>query len=205
MCDIMKLVEFDVDKHDLDDVASLIYETDAHTFNFYFKTKENATKKIKKLVKAGKNNLGHENIYVVTGENQKLIFGLLMASTGDKEDIKRDFKTYFKILNPYDALKFVLFDIVDKMILADLDDHDFYLGAVAVNENCRGKGIGTFILGKSLEIARRKNCKRVVLDVDLENDGALRLYQRFGFKIFNKKSIRWFGGEKGAFNMEYIV
>lgn len=201
----MKLVKFDIDKHDLDDAASLIYETDVKTFNFYFKTKENTTKKIKKLVKAGKNNLGYENIYVVTEESEKQIFGLLMAFTGDKKDIKRDFKTYFKTLNPYDALKFVLFDIVDNMILADLDDHDFYLGAVAVNKDCRGKGIGTFILGKSLEIARKKNCKRVVLDVDLENEGALRLYERFGFKIFNKKSIRWFGGEKGAFNMEYLI
>lgn len=201
----MKLVKFDIDKHDLDDVASLIYETDARTFKFYFKTKENATKKIKKLINAGKNNLGHENIYIVTKEDEKEIFGLLMASKGSEESIKRDFKTYFRTLNPYDALKFVLFDIVDNMILSDLDDHDFYLGAVAVNEDCRGKGIGTFILGKSLEIARKKNCKRVVLDVDLENEGALRLYERFGFKIFNKKSIRWFSGEKGAFNMEYAL
>jgi ribosomal protein S18 acetylase RimI-like enzyme len=201
----MKLIKFDLNKHDLNDAASLIYETDARTFNFYFKTKENATKKIKKLVIAGKNNLGHENIYVVTKEGEKQIFGLLMASTGDKEDIKRDFWTYFKTLNPYDALKFVLFDIVDSMILADLDDHDFYLGAVAVNEDCRGKGVGTFILKESLEIARKKNCKRVVLDVDLKNDGALRLYERFGFKIFNKKSIKWFGGEKGAFNLEYVM
>ena len=201
----MKLVKFDIDKHDLNDAASLIYETDACTFNFYFKTKENAITKIKKLINAGKNNLGHEHIYIVTEKCEKQIFGLLMASKGDEEDIKRDFKTYFKALNLYDALKFVLFDIVDNMILADLDIHDFYLGAVAVNEDCRGKGIGTFILGESLKLARKKNCKRVVLDVDLENDGALRLYERFGFKIFNKKSIRWFGGEKGAFNMEYII
>lgn len=201
----MKLVKFDVDVHDLDDAALLIYETDAETFNFYFKNRQNATKRIKKLIKSGKNNLGHENIYIVTEKDKKRIFGLLVASKGSEEDIKRDFKTYFKTLNPYDALKFVLFDIVDNMILADLDDYDFYVGAVAVNEDCRGKGIGTFILGKSLEIAHRKNCKRVVLDVDLENDRALRLYERFGFKIFNKKSIRWFGGEKGAFNMEYIL
>lgn len=201
----MKLIKFDVDVHDLDNAALLIYETDAETFNFYFKNRQNATKRIKKLIKSGKNNLGHENIYIVTEKDKKQILGLLVASKGSEEDIKRDFKTYFKTLNPYDALKFVLFDIVDNMILADLDNYDFYLGAVAVNEDCRGKGIGTFILEKSLEIARKLNCKRVVLDVDLENDGALRLYERFGFKIFNKKSIRWFGGEKGAFNMEYII
>lgn len=201
----MKLIKFDVDVHDLDNAALLIYETDAETFNFYFKNRQNATKRIKKLIKSGKNNLGHENIYIVTEKDKKQILGLLVASKGSEEDIKRDFKTYFKTLNPYDALKFVLFDIVDNMILADLDNYDFYLGAVAVNEDCRGKGIGTFILEKSLEIARKLNCKRVVLDVNLENDGALRLYERFGFKIFNKKSIRWFGGEKGAFNMEYII
>ncbi|MGZ7117504.1 MAG: GNAT family N-acetyltransferase, partial [Methanobacterium sp.] len=58
---------------------------------------------------------------------------------------------------------------------------------------------------KSLELAREKNAKRVTLDVDIENKGALRLYERFGFKIYNKKSINWFGKEIGTFNMEYFA
>jgi len=111
----------------------------------------------------------------------------------------------FKALNPWDALKFSMFNFVDSLILAKLEDDDLYLASVAVDDSYRGKGLGTFILRKSLEIARDMGCKKVVLDVDLKNEGALRLYERFGFKIFNKKSIMWFDGEKGVYNMEYTL
>ena len=62
----MKLVKFNPLVHDINLVAGLIYETDSETFEFYFNNRQNAVKIIGKLVEAGKNNLGHENIYVVT-------------------------------------------------------------------------------------------------------------------------------------------
>lgn len=198
----MKLVKLDINKHDTHLVASLIYETDDNIFDFYFKNKQNAADRIEKLVKNGKSNYGYENIYVVTREDDQ-VYGLLVISHGGKEDIINDFKVYSKTLNLWDALKFIFIEIGGRMFLSDLEEDDFYLAAIAVDINSRGKGIGTFILGKSLELAREKGFKRVLLDVDLDNEGALKLYRRFGFSIFNKKSIRWFNGEKGVYNMEY--
>nr|WP_279383428.1 hypothetical protein [Methanobacterium formicicum] len=43
------------------------------------------------------------------------------------------------------------------------------------------------------------------MDVDIENEGALRLYERSGFKIFKERTISLFGWKKGAFNMEYVL
>lgn len=200
----MKLVKLDINKHDTHLVAGLIYETDVSIFNFYFKNKQNASDRIKKLVEKGNSNYGYENIYVVTGEDDQ-VYGLLLISHEAEEDIKNDFKVYGKTLNLWDALKFVFLDIVDGMFLSDLEEDDFYLAAIAVDINCRGKGIGTSILEKSLNLAREKGCKRVVLDVDLDNKGALKLYERVGFEIFKKKSIKWFTGEKGVYNMEYVL
>lgn len=198
----MKFEKLDVHRHDLYKVAELMYETDIETYNFYFKNQKNAAERIKKLIKAGNNSLGHEKIYVVTGgENQ--IFGALAACRGDEDDLISDFKAYFKKLSFIDALKFVFLDIVGIWFGANLDKDDFYLLDVSVHEKCRGKGIGSFILENSLILARVKGCKRVVLDVDLENEGALRLYKRIGFKICNKKSIRWFKKDKGVYVMEY--
>lgn len=198
----MKFVQLDLNKHDLNKVAGLIYETDAETLNFYFKNKENAAQKIEKLIKAGKNSVGHEHIYVAT-EDDNQIYGVLVTETEGEENAKNDFKAYFKTLIFWDALKFVFLDMGDILMGADLEKGDYYLSDLAVDEACRGKGIGTFILEKSLELAMEKGCRRVVLDVYLENEGALKLYKRFGFKIFNEKSIRWFDGKKGVYNMEY--
>lgn len=200
----MKLAKLDTNKHDLNEVAGLIYETDAKAFDFYFKNKENASKRIEKLIKAGNNNMGYEKIYVVTEtEDDDQVYGVLVTEIGEEENIKNDFGAYFKTLNLWDALKLVFLDIGDMLIGVKLNRDDYYLADVAVDEQCRGKGIGTFILEESLELAREKGCKRVVLDVDLENEGALKLYERFGFKIFKKRSVRWFDGKKGVYNMEY--
>ena len=201
----MNLIKLDINKHDLNKVSELIYETDADTFNFYFHNKEIASNKIFELLKAGKNTLGFENIYIITENNENDVLGILVAVKGNDSSLIKDIKANFKILNLLDALKFSIFNFVDSLILAKLEDNDIYLASVAVDDRCRGKGMGTFILEKSMELARDLGCKKVVLDVDLKNEGALRLYERFGFKIFNKKSIPWFGGEKGVYNMEYIL
>jgi ribosomal protein S18 acetylase RimI-like enzyme len=198
----MKFVKLDINKHDLNEVAQLIYETDSETLNFYFKTKKNAAEKIEKLLKDKNSSWSYENIYIATGDNNE-VFGVLLAYTGEEANAKNDFKSFFKNLNLLDALKFLILDMGDIWAGFDLKDDDFYLSDLAVDEKCRGKGIGTFILKKSIELAREKGCKRVVLDVDIENEGALRLYQRIGFKIFNKKRIRWLDGKKGVYNMEY--
>ena len=60
----------------------------------------------------------------------------------------------------------------------------FIFFIVAVDEKARGQGIGSFILQEGIKLAREKGCKRSVLDVDIKNEGALRMYERFGFKKF---------------------
>ncbi len=198
----MELVKLDVNKFDLNLIAGLIYETDSESFDFYFKNKQNAIGKIRKLVELGKNNLGHKNIYVVTGEENQ-VHGILVISMGDGHDFKHHLNLYFKTFNFINALKFTLFDFVDQIFLAKLDEDDLYLASVAVDYKCRGKGLGKFILKESLKIAGKNRCKRVVLDVDINNEVALIVYKKFGFKIYNEKIIPWFGGKKGVYNMEY--
>ncbi len=201
----MKLVKLDINKHDLNKVSELIYDTDAETFNFYFGNRQKTAPKILRIVKENDNSMGFKNIYVVTENGNNRTLGILVAYMASDYSLKSDIRTYFRALRPLDALKFFIFDIIDHLILANLKYHDLYLAAVAVDEDFRGKGIGNFILHSSLELAKDKRCKRVVLDVDLKNKGALYLYERFGFKIFHKKSIRWFNGEKGVYNMEYLM
>ena len=71
----MNLVKLNLNKHNLEMVSELIYETD--------KNRTPAIKKLKKLIIAGKNSYGHEHVYI--GEDNKgKIMGILVAFKGDE-------------------------------------------------------------------------------------------------------------------------
>lgn len=201
----MDLKKLDLNVHDTKKVAELIYFTDAHTYNRILKNKASAIEKLEKLVVEGNNSIGHENIHVVTQKDNNDVLGVLVTSKKGQSSTRNEIKIFLKTLSLQDTLRFTILELIDAMFLATLRDGDFYLACVAVDEHTRGQGIGTFILNGALDLARNEGMEKMVLDVDLGNEGARRLYERFGFKEFNKKSIPWFGGEKGMYNMEILL
>jgi ribosomal protein S18 acetylase RimI-like enzyme len=46
----------------------------------------------------------------------------------------------------------------------------------------RGQGLGTYLLRESLVGFRRAGLRRAMLEVTAQNEGAVRLYRRFGFR-----------------------
>ena len=194
----------DKNKHDSLKVSELIYEADADTFNFFFDNKENTSRKLEKLVLKGNNSLGYEQIYVVSDENSQIL-GVMVHSIGWKFDKKKELTVLFRNFNILDSLRFIMIDILDSIFLSDLEDDDYYYAIIAVDEKSRGQGIGSFILNEGIKLAKEKGCKRVVLDVDIENKGALRLYERFGFRKFNEKIVSLRGWKKGEYHMEYLL
>jgi ribosomal protein S18 acetylase RimI-like enzyme len=70
-----------------------------------------------------------------------------------------------------------------KTFIKTVPDGDYYLLAVAVDDQYRGSGIGSILLDYSEETARAAGCDRVVLDVAEKNAGARQLYERRGMEI----------------------
>ncbi|MCE5329254.1 GNAT family N-acetyltransferase [bacterium] len=60
--------------------------------------------------------------------------------------------------------------------------HSFY-----VKKRFRKKGIGSLLLGKSIEILKKDRIKRLELTVDPENFAAIQLYEKFSFKFYGFK------------------
>jgi ribosomal protein S18 acetylase RimI-like enzyme len=63
---------------------------------------------------------------------------------------------------------------------------------LAVTVEYRGRGVGTMLLDAVAERARELSCCRVTLEVDTENPGAKKLYERSGFVMtqeFWKKEL----------------
>jgi ribosomal protein S18 acetylase RimI-like enzyme len=198
----MKFERMDMEKHSPYKVAELLYETDHDIFNFFYKNKSNTADILEKLIILGENNYGHEHFYVVTQDGS--VIGILMFFVGHHHTLG-ELEFNFRHLSFVNAVKFLLIDLKDILVLSHLKKCDFYLAGVAVDEEFRGQGVGSLILDEGIKVARSRGCKRAVLDVSIDNPGAKRLYEKTGFKVFNKRSYPWFGGKIGMYNMELIL
>jgi ribosomal protein S18 acetylase RimI-like enzyme len=67
--------------------------------------------------------------------------------------------------------------------LDDVRDGDYYLQAIAVDDDRRGAGIGGRLIEHVEECARAAGCRRLTLDVAIENEDARRLYERLGLTV----------------------
>jgi len=221
--------EFNPKIHDYHKVAELMYSVDFRTYLEVFKTKENAIVAIEDLLLVENEEItnsknqedvdGFSKIYIILDDNDfknndnenkanissKDIIGILQVVKGEKYNLLT-YALYLLIkLKLSYALKFSYISFLDSLVLSNFNEDDLYLAEIAIDESQRGKGLGTKIIKKVIEKTKKKGFKRVVLDTDLRNIGATKLYESLGFKKFDEKSPRFFNKERGMNNMEYIL
>lgn len=68
-------------------------------------------------------------------------------------------------------------------VLETIADGHFYLLAIAIDEQQRGKGVGSALLDASEARARASGSTQLSLDVSARNEGARRLYERRGMTV----------------------
>jgi ribosomal protein S18 acetylase RimI-like enzyme len=178
----------DPEVHDLLKVAKLVYDVDYRTFDMLFKDEQSAVRTIAQdLPKRG---LG--DYFKVILDDDGEIIGILMIYNA-----RVSHRFYLK------SIKLLIVDILDHFALADIEDDDLYLAEIAIDSKMRGQGIGRKVICDVINYAKSKNYARVIIDADFRNTGAKALYERIGFKEFNKKSVKIGKFERGMYNMEY--
>ena len=219
--------EFDPNIHDYHKVAGLMYSVDFRTYLEVFNTKENAILAFEDLLLIEedhkKQNQTNFKMYIIlepsgfgdlndaNTENDSIdnsinnIIGILEIVEGKKSSLFSEIIYLFRKMKLSYALKFAYIFFLDSLVLSNFNENDLYLAEIAIDESQRGKGLGTKIIKKVIEKAKKKGFKRVVLDSDLRNTGATKLYESIGFRKFNEKSPRLFKKERGMNNMEYIL
>ncbi len=75
---------------------------------------------------------------------------------------------------------------------------EYYISNVGVLSDFQRKGYGARLLTFAEEQARKSSLKKCSLIVDQHNDGAIRLYQQFGYKIIFSGKL---DGESGYHRM----
>lgn len=202
----MNFFKLEINRHDLELVTELIYETDENLFKtFLDKNHKKAIEKLKKLIVAGRNSYGHEHVYVAENENSELI-GVIVAFRGDEIKFSDEAAVFWESMNLLDFIKLTLIKpVYDKITASSIERDDFYIGNLAVVNTLRGEGIGTKLLNRSISLAKEKKCKRVLLDVIYENVVAKRFYEKKGFKVCGEKKFKFLGDSEGTYGMEYIL
>lgn len=57
-----------------------------------------------------------------------------------------------------------------------------HLANIAVHPDYRRKGVGKIMLDRIIDIAREKNCKKIMLEVRKSNQPAIELYMKYRFE-----------------------
>ena len=130
------------------------------------------------------NEYSFENAMMI--EYNSKIVGMVSGYTyTEKEGFKK------KILSQFPGgakLRIMMFSVVGKVLsrfLGPRGKEDYYLQAIAVSSEMRGKGLGQRLLKSSREIAIKKGSKTLSLDVSSKNEKAINSYNKFGMEIFS--------------------
>lgn len=87
----------------------------------------------------------------------------------------------------------VLFAPIFRLI-DSVEDNDFFLQAIAVDDHLRGQRLGAILMDSIEERARNSGASRLSLDVSAGNQQAIGFYQRRGMTIASQWPKR-LGGE----------
>ena len=107
-----------------------------------------------------------------------------------KEDLKEKIQSNEIIVAKMqnNIVGYVTFNIQEKNNPIMRYRKQLQIEAICLDENNRCKGIGTELLKHLKNIAKEKNCTDMYLTLNEENINAIKLYEKFGFKV---KSIAY--------------
>jgi ribosomal protein S18 acetylase RimI-like enzyme len=102
----------------------------------------------------------------------------------------------FELEQLYDAIEFdkihtySLTDEKNLLALGQLrmfENKRGHLSRIIVNPELRGKGIGEILCSELIDEAKQLKCKTISLNVNNDNEVAIRLYKKLGFIVPTKK------------------
>lgn len=66
-------------------------------------------------------------------------------------------------------------------VVLPVNENEFYISNIAVYPDLRGQGIGSIIIEETEKIAREMGCRKIILDTEIENERAVKLYKSIGY------------------------
>ena len=184
----MRIIKFDRRIHSTSRAAELILSA----YDLSSAENNRTRKTVMSLIESGDNFLGHENMYI-SMENGD-ISGLIVCYAGKSSGTIQALIRLLTELRLKELLNLIILnaELLHTGYTPELTEEDFYISVVVVDEKKRGKGLGTKLIRKAIEVAKEKGCSKAVLDVDSDNGAARELYEKLGFTLRdeNSKSVK---------------
>lgn len=129
---------------------------------------------------------GHDLSYqnVTFAEQNNVIAGMVSGYTAEQHRRSSD-RPLKQAAGKYNLRRMVVSTLFAPLfrIIDTIGDGDFYLQAMAVDQDLRGQGLGSILMDFIEDRARACGSKRLSLDVSADNKNARRLYEYRGMTV----------------------
>ena len=140
---------------------------------------------IQNLFREPKNLLSFQHSYFI--EKDSATAGMIIGYDGKTERAEglRTGQLFIKYM------KLEFFGRITSLLKAwrtfgGIENDEYYISNVTVYPEFRGTKLGTALLLKAEEEVKRCGAKKSILDVDIGNQGAIRLYKQLGYSTIGK-------------------
>ena len=161
-----------LDREYVDDALRITYDAFDKKFRIGFRNADD-------FVRLFRDSVDPKNCLFALVEGELL--GVLAFKTTGHEFYQLSLKTPFEKFSPFRA-GLMLFNL----ILLDFEEavgaDEFHIDVLAVVPSTQGMGIGTALMLRAEEKAESAGKRTMSLGVITENEGAIRLYERLGYK-----------------------
>lgn len=179
----MILEPFSPEKHPIEEVAGLIYDTEPVYFSLVFgRDRTVALPQIEKLVLAGGNAFGRENITCAVRAGR--VARVLIMQTPHAPGLGEEFFAVARAAGLATAVRFLLAEWLTfaPNYLKRAPEPGYYISSLSVVPAERGRGVGAALLEDAVRKVRSRGGGKIVLSVIAPNPPAVRLYERAGFR-----------------------
>ena len=172
----VRIVDGIADEH-IEDALGVAYNAFSKKFRIGFRNADD-------LIRLFQDSLDQTRCYSAEVDGQLL--GFLSFKTDSRDFFRLNPASVFARFSPWQALR-ILFNL---LLLAGRGAHpdEFVVDTVAVSEASRGLGLGTALMERAEDRARGMGKRRMTLQVIGENAGAIRLYERLGYRTVRTQS-----------------
>lgn len=192
----IEMQPYDPSRHAADRVAELIFEADPALTSLIMGEREEAVERFKLLLGISSSPWSAERTLVALLDEE--VVGVLVGAMGDeKAEADRKAAEWGRAMGLRWLLKSIRVGMkMAKAVTNDVADDEYYPLALTVSAEHRGKGIGSQMMEWILQ-----NHDRVVIDVNIDKQDAVRFYQRHGFEIVGENTIVHKGKRIGNYSM----
>ncbi len=159
-----------IERQYVDDALRLLYDVFAKKFRLGFRDGED-------LVALFRNAVDTTSCLSVAKNGECL--GVLTYQTSEKDFYHLKLSTLFTRFSPIRAIRI----LINLVLLDDRAKGDeFIVASLAIKPSGRGLGLGTALMHEAENIAKTMGKSTMTLAVIGENEGAIRLYERLGYR-----------------------